>query len=238
MVSYLWYKKCLDDFKESEHPRDEDGKFTDKDGGKSGVSESQHNALKEYVSGNMMNINNAMRNVNGLFESDLNNEEKEVIKELKQATSQPLPKNIKELYRSVDVSALASGISNLDYDNLRDCLLYGDSNRIVKESAERTLNKIIGKEITDKGFMSTTKDKEVAYNWDDFSGAEHPVVLKLNTENGANGVDVEELGIEKELNPDLEDSQAEVLLQNDTKYKITGVFAEEGNIVFRADVLN
>lgn len=29
MVSYLWYKKCLDRFVESEHPRDEDGKFTD-----------------------------------------------------------------------------------------------------------------------------------------------------------------------------------------------------------------
>ena len=238
MISYLWYKKCLDRFVESEHPRDEDGKFTDKESGESSVSGSQKEAVKSYVSGNMMNINNAMRGVGGLSESDLNSEEKGVIKELKQATSQPLPKNIKELYRSVDVSALAGGISNLEYDNLRDYLLYDDQNKIVKESAERTLGKIIGKEITDKGFMSTTKDKDVAYNWDDFSGAEHPVVLKLNTENGANGVDVEELGVEKELNPDLEDSQAEVLLQNGTKYKITGVFAEEGNIVFKADVLN
>lgn len=29
MASYLWYKKCLDKFIESEHPRDKDGKFTD-----------------------------------------------------------------------------------------------------------------------------------------------------------------------------------------------------------------
>lgn len=238
MVSYLWYKKCLDDFKESEHPRDEDGKFIDKDGEKSSVSESEHNALKEYVSGNMMNINNAMRNVNGLSESDLNDKEKEVIKELKKATSKPISKDIKELYRGVDISAVGGNISNLEYDNLHDYLLYGSNEKIVKESAERTLSKILGKEITDKGFMSTTKDKEVAYNWDDFSGAEHPIVLKLNCENGVNGVDVDELGIEKELNPDLEDSQAEVLLQNNTKYKIIDVFAEEGNIVFKADIIN
>lgn len=28
MPSYLWYKQCLDEFIESEHPRDGDGKFT------------------------------------------------------------------------------------------------------------------------------------------------------------------------------------------------------------------
>ena len=51
MPSYLWYKKCLDGFVESEHPRDEDGKFTDKNGGGSsgGSIESHIENTKGFV---------------------------------------------------------------------------------------------------------------------------------------------------------------------------------------------
>lgn len=41
MPSYLWYKQCLDEFIESEHPRDEDGKFT---------SSGQENSNKHTIS--------------------------------------------------------------------------------------------------------------------------------------------------------------------------------------------
>lgn len=50
MISYLWYKKCLDRFVESEHPRDEGGKFTDKDQDNyTEVSPEQHKSNLEKI---------------------------------------------------------------------------------------------------------------------------------------------------------------------------------------------
>lgn len=51
MPSYLWYKKILDEFRESEHPRDDDGKFTEKNGGRSsgGSIESHIENTKSFV---------------------------------------------------------------------------------------------------------------------------------------------------------------------------------------------
>jgi hypothetical protein len=66
--------------------------------------------------------------------------------------------------------------------------------------------------------MSTTKDSEVALNWYDFTGSENPITVIFDNIQNARGLDLDELGIEKELNPDLEDSQAEVLLKRGAKY--------------------
>lgn len=66
--------------------------------------------------------------------------------------------------------------------------------------------------------MSTTKNKEVALQWYDFTGSESPITVIFDEVQNARGIDLEELGIEKELNPDLEDSQGEVLLKRGAKF--------------------
>ena len=59
--------------------------------------------------------------------------------------------------------------------------------------------------MTDKGFVSTTKSEEVADEWGGFTGAEHPIVLKISTDENTKGYDLGEFDVEG-------DEQYEVLL--------------------------
>lgn len=92
----------------------------------------------------------------------------------------------------------------------------------VQPIIDDTLEKVI----TDKGFMSTTKKYEVASEFDDFTGAEHPIIIEFTNADKVKGFDL------AEHSPKLDNSmqQAEVLLSRDTKYRIKSISGKDGHI--------
>ncbi|MBO5958999.1 MAG: hypothetical protein J6Q65_02640 [Lentisphaeria bacterium] len=92
------------------------------------------------------------------------------------------------------------------------------------------MSKAVGKTIVEKGYMSTTKDFEIASEFGGFTGSEKPIVIKLDTPGSAHGRDLEEFDVEGE-------EQKEVLLARGQRYKVNKIYGEDGNIVVDADIL-
>lgn len=194
-------------------------------------------ALEWYVSGDGMWINQYMRGRGSkeLLETPLSAQEVELRDLLKSATNRPLESDIHTLYRSVDAEAVLGELSPQQKEILQR--LYSDDPK-VQQDILSLFDEAKGKTVTDKGFMSTTMDKDLAVNWDDFTGADNPIVLELNTEGKA----VRGAKIPKELEIP-EDPQHEVLLANNTKYKVKEVTletAEDGTryINVKADIVD
>jgi hypothetical protein len=79
--------------------------------------------------------------------------------------------------------------------------------------------------------MSTTKDKEIAENWDGFTGSNKEVVLELDIPDGMTGKDLAAYDVEG-------DEQKEVLLPRNTDYFIKKITqGENGKILVQAQVL-
>lgn len=189
-------------------------------------TDKQKDAITWYTSGEGQFVNQMMR---GRMEGTFTTEEKEKVRVLEQATDRELPTNIKHLYRSVDASAVFGDMTVGEYDNLQSLVLYNADDRYALAQKQRIEN-VKGKTITEKGFMSTTKDKETAIYWGDYTGSEKPIALSFNVPNGVKGADLKDFDIEGE-------EQYEVLLHPNTKYKVNRVGAEEGTIVVYADIL-
>lgn len=198
---------------------DKTGKYT----------EAEKRAVERYVSGDMMWVNQYLR---GRMPDDvvLQPDEKKFIEDLKSATSKPISKDM-TLYRSVDARAVFGDITPLEFSNLVNYVVYGDTQRLIARDAIRLLERAEDSEITEKGFMSTTKDKDTATGWGDFTGSDKPVVVELKVPKGTKGVD---LG---EAMPELDKlmGQSEVLLHPGVTYRITGFRVDDG-LIFTADV--
>ncbi len=184
-------------------------------------TDDERTALEEYVSGDGMWINQYLRG-NGDF-GELSDLENKYLNDLVSATSKPLEATDK-LYRSVDASVIFSDLSEEEVSQMMTHLYYGDSaydkgaySQGIKKRMETALNKAQGKEITEKGFMSTTVDKKVAEEFGDFTGAENPVVIEFDTKGKKlKGADLDFLDIE-------DDPQRERLLARNTRYKVTDI---------------
>ena len=183
-----------------------------------------NDATEYYVSGDGMYINNALREGR-----ELDAEEKQLVKDLDLATNGSVKQD--DLYRSVDAKAIFGDMNWQDYDNLVSLLGYGEQsfdkgsysqNQLSK--AKNILNKTKGKEITEKGYMSTSKDESIASDWGGFSGSEMPVVMHLKNTKGAKGVDV------SVYDKNTSSPQKEVLLGRNQKYKIDNISYKNGNI--------
>lgn len=194
-----------------------------------GFTDAEKDALEEYVSGDGMWINQYLRG-NGDF-GELTEAERQYLDDLTSATSKPLEAHDK-LYRSVDASVIFEGLSDEDLEHMTAHLLYGDIaydngaySQGIKRQMETALNNAKGKTLTEKGFMSTTVDKTVAEEFGGFTGAEHPVVIELDTKGKQlKGANLDFLDIE-------EDPQRERLLARNTRYKINDISvatSEEG----------
>ena len=186
-------------------------------------TELQDEAIEWYVSGDGMWINQYLR---GRMPKDMqvSKEEQVLIDALEQATDKPLPKSIKTLWRSVDVSAVFGEMSLGQKEDLRDLLVYGVSNKM-----QSRVDATLGKVIPEKGFMSTTKDKSVAEEFEYFTGADVPMVLKFDTtKTTVKGKDLKDFDLE-------DDPQKEVLLHPNVKYKVnsigTGEYEEGGKYI-------
>ena len=196
-----------------------------------GFTEEEQRELEWYVSGDGMHINNVLRGLNPeITPSDLYDSEKEAIKTLDGA----LNKNLKEqtLYRAVDATAIFGNMSASDFENLRNQLVYGNIDKGAyaqkqQAKAQNIINKALGKTITDKGFVSTTRDEGIASGWGSFTGSDKPIVMKIKTGKNTKGRDVSKAS--KEIRrTEKYDSQKETLLARNQKFTPTKVYAKNG----------
>ena len=196
-----------------------------------------NSATEYYVSGEGMWINQYLRG-RGDF-GDLTESEEQFLKDLDTATDGNV--KIDTLYRSVDAKAVFGNISETTYQNLHDYVLYGEDSfgkgkyaDSIRENVENLINKTEGKEILEKGFMSTTKDKDIAMEFGDFTGSEMPIVMKIDTGGNAHGVDVSIY----DKNVDESEKQEEVLLARNQSYIVERIYAEDHNICVDVKIVN
>lgn len=191
-----------------------------------------NSALENYASGDGMWVNNYLRNPS-LYESEsgvLNETDKQFIADLDNATTTETIED-KKLYRAVDASAVFGNISDLDFENLQASVVYGNKEKLYADKVDSLINGAMNKEITEKGFMSTTKDEDIAANWDGFTGSNKEVVMELNIPDGLTGKDMKDFDVEG-------NEQKEVLLPRNLDYKVTEITkGKNGKILVKADVL-
>ena len=189
-------------------------------------------AVDYYVSGDGMWINKYLRNPEEFAKEggSVSEEEKQIIAELdKETTSTPITE--KKLYRAVDASSIFGNISDGDFDDLVAHVVYGNNDKLIANKAGLLVNRAENKQITEKGFMSTTKDKEIADNWDGFTGSNKEVILELDIPDGITGKDLAAYDVEGE-------EQKEVLLPRNLDYFIKKVTTNEnGKILIQAQIL-
>lgn len=186
------------------------------------TTEQINNVLENYVSGDGMWINSYLRNP--VEFGNLTEDEKEYLSIMDYALKNDIKETV--LYRSVDAKAVFGNINDIEFDDLKSQLIYGNDNKKALE----LINSVKGKEIVEKGFMSTTTEQRIALDWGDFSGSDKPIVLELKTPKGTKGKNLHFL--------DFEDGpQREVLLARNTKYKINSIETKEGQIYLKAEVI-
>ena len=201
--------KKKDETKKQDNERKEN-KF--EQGDSKEITKSEWDEIERYVSGDDMWINNYLRG-RGDF-GDLTEEEQERLELLDKATSKnPIAEKL--LYRSVDAEAVFGQMSQSEYENLKEAIYYGTNNKFQAQALENAQN-VIGKQQIEKGFMSTTADKDVAFYWGEYTGSEKPVVLVLDVQEGVCGVDVRRFEVKG-------DEQDERLLQRDLKFEVTKI---------------
>lgn len=183
-------------------------------------SDDEMEALEWYVSGDGQWINQYLRG-RGDF-GTLSENEEWLVEHLRAATNRPI-NDVDTLYRSVDARAIFGNLSSDELYDLQDYIMYGEGavpkNKVA--GIEKTLEKTKGRTITEKGFLSSTMDKEVAVYWEDFTGAENPIVLELD----AKGKTIKGAKIPEALEV-ADDPQREVLLAPETRYKIKEISLE------------
>ena len=170
------------------------------------VTQSEWDVLEDYVSGEGMDINNFLRQRNGLSISDMTESEKKRLSLMDSAMKKSELSKRRVLYRSVDASAV------FNQDSLRKIRW--------DEYSDEDLQGFVGKTITDKGFMSTTTDKEIAFGWGGFTGSESPIVIEFDVPSGTHGIDLRKFDVEGE-------EQKEILLDRGLSYEITKIETEK-----------
>lgn len=186
-------------------------------------------ATEYYVSGDGQWINQYLRGRGDFGELSAN--EKQYLKDLDRATNGKIKDS--ELYRSVDASAIFGNMSQMDYENLHQYLVNGSSSfgkgnyaDGIRNNMNNIINNAKGKNITEKGFMSTTSDKSVAENWGDFTGSTKPVVMKIKTSKNTKGVNLSNY----DKNVSKGEAQKERLLARNQTYKVDNVTSRNGKI--------
>ena len=180
------------------------------------LTQDNLNAVEEYISGDGMWVNNWLRKK----PFELNQEEKDYLKNLDAATSNPLNYN-GNLYRSVDASSIFPNITDSQYDSLKAVLVYGSNQKWDKNIADSIVSSVKqGSVFVEKGFMSTTKDEKVAVEWGGFSGSSKPIILKIKTNENTKGFDT---GNHKM-------AQEEIILQRGQEYEVEKIYEKNGEI--------
>lgn len=190
------------------------------------LTKEQKEALEYYVSGEGMYINNFLRSRNGLTPNDMWDEDIELVKKLDGATDKPV--GATRLYRSVDASVIFKDINEFEYEDLRGYLNYGAKGNYETNRFNTLMSKQV-KEFKDLGYVSTTKEYEIARDWGGFTGSNKPIVLELNLDDTVKGVDLDFLDV-------ADDPQKETLLARNQMFKVKDITTKDGNIYVKVDV--
>lgn len=194
----------------------------------------RNEALDAYISGDAMWLNNYLRG-RGDF-GELDKWEQKMLDELTAVTK--LGKvGERTLWRSVDARAIFGDMTDGEFEDLAGRILYGDDSKFVMEKTQRFME-VVGKEITEKGFMSTTKSKEVAAEWGDYSGSRNPVLMKIRTTANTRGVDVEKYTLAHNAEVEQSQAQKEILLKRGQRYKVVGIKELDGRICVEVELID
>ena len=194
----------------------------------------RNEALDAYISGDAMWLNNYLRG-RGDF-GELSREEQQMLDELTAVTK--LSKvGERTLWRSVDARAIFGDMTDGEFEDLAGRILYGDDSKFVMEKTQRFMD-VVGKEITEKGFMSTTKSKEVATEWGDYSGSRTPILMKIRTTANTRGVDVEKYTLAHNAEVEQSQAQKEILLRRGQRYKVVGIKELDGQICVEVELID
>lgn len=194
----------------------------------------RNEALDAYISGDGMWLNNYLRG-RGDF-GEISREEQRMLDELTAVTK--LSKvGERTLWRSVDARAIFGDMTDGEFEDLAGRILYGDDSKFVMEKTQRFMD-VVGKEITEKGFMSTTKSKEVATEWGDYSGSRTPVLMKIRTTANTRGVDVEKYTLAHNAEVEQSQAQKEILLRRGQRYKVVGIKELDGQICVEVELID
>lgn len=178
-------------FNESDHPRDDDGKFGS--GGGGSLSQEEHGALKEYQSGmygsklgGYANLQAYMRTGKPTFPGFNEEEGKKVIAHLHSAFQKSKLSAPATVYRGV---------------------------RVPQEN-KALLNMKPGDTFSDKGVMSTTSDRTVASNRFAYrlNRGDTPLLIEVRLPVGAKAIKAKEIG--------LDNHEKEVAVAPDTKFRV------------------
>lgn len=192
------------------------------------LTDNQKQALEYYVSGEGMYINNFLRSRAGVTPNDMLEQDIKLVKDLDGATNRPV--GATKLYRSVDASVIFKNIDSFDYEDLRGYLNYGAKGTYETKRFNDIMSTQV-KEFKDLGFVSTTKEYDIAKDWGDFTGSDKPIVLELNLDDSVKGVDLDFLDV-------ADDPQRETLLARNQIYKVKDITTKDGNIYVKVDVTN
>lgn len=202
--------------------------------GSGAFTKNQKEAIEYYASGDGMFINNHLRERNGMTINDLTPQDKQFMKDLDDALDKRLNEQI--LYRSVDASAVFGNMESMEFEQLRGELLYnefssakGAYSQGIARQVQNKINSATGKTITDKGYVSTTRDATIAENFGGYTGSSNPIVMKIKTSKNTKGADISKAT--KRLSEiEKNDPQKETLLARNQKYKINKIYSKNGQI--------
>nr|DAJ36625.1 MAG TPA: Papain fold toxin 1, glutamine deamidase [Caudoviricetes sp.] len=196
--------------------------------------DTPNESLDAYISGEAMWLNNYLRG-RGDF-GVLSKGEQSLLDELTTIT-QKEKVGERVLWRSVDARAIFGDMSDSEYEDLLGRLVYGDDRRAIIEMTQRFLD-VSGTKQEEKGFMSTTKDKNIAMQWGAYTGSRTPVLLKIKTTAETRGIDVERYTLIHNPEAEREQPQKEVLLRRGLQYKVVAIKELEGHICVEVELLD
>lgn len=167
---------------------------------------------------------------NNLYEID--DKERYYISLLDKATNGSSVKQ-DTLYRIVDMNVVFGKMTDIDQDNLRAHLLFGDNYydrgeymQSIKAKMEKIVDKMTDKVVEEKGFMSTTSNYDEAM--DKYSDSTHSsyngVILELKNTKGLKGVD-------------MGGDEHEVLLKRGYKYKFKKAKVKNNMVVIETEIV-
>lgn len=237
-----WKEYCVDGTKDlkdwerkykppkEDKPKREEPKKTEIEPKKDNpLTEDEKEAIRYYVSGEGQWINQYLRNPDSFGE--LYGGEVNFLNDLSSATDRTLPDDITKVYRSVDAKAIFGELDWDDWDAIQDTYIYNMGDKRSERRAQSIVNRVKGQTITEKGFMSTTKEIDVAMNWGGFTGAERPIVLEFDVPKGMKGLDLKDFDIEG-------DEQYEVLFHKGSQYNIKEITSKDGQLYIKCEFIS
>lgn len=171
-----------------------------------GLTDSEKEAIFDYTTSRYQSINESLRSGG----SGNTKEDKEIVKELDKAINKSELKNGATLYRgsSVESVGLEKHVRNLTTQDVKS---------------------LVGKEITNKAYTSTTTSKQVSER---FSGRSEKYDGTVNWVITAKG---RKKGLDVGKNSNFGDKEKEVILPRNAKLKITKATKRAGTLTVYAE---